>query len=157
MLLRAALVRPAVPNAQGSRRLRRKDGGFTLLELLAVLVILAVIIAIAVPLIGNILERSREDATISTAGQIAEAARLYLTTENNGQIAGQTVTVKDLVDNGYLAQPYDGWGQPIDQGDSSVTFKQDGDLDSVTLKSNSTKLANGKTFSADQIREKKWQ
>jgi len=151
MLLRATLVRPEVPNAQGIRRLRRKDGGFTLLELLAVLVILAVIIAIAVPLIGNILERARQDATINTAGQIAEAARLYVTTEKNGQFT-DPVTVDELVKSNYISQPYDGWGNQITEG--TVVFNADGSLKEVTL--TSTKIGT-KTFSADQIRNKQWQ
>lgn len=152
MLLRATLVRPATPNAQGSRRLRRKDGGFTLLELLAVLVILAVIIAIAVPLIGNILERSKEDATISTAGQIAEAARLYVTTEANGDFTTKnSVDVNDLVTNNYITKPYDGWGNEITAG--TVTFNSDGSLKEVTLTSD--KIGT-KTFTAADIRDKKW-
>ncbi|RKQ84720.1 type II secretion system protein [Brockia lithotrophica] len=156
MLLRAACVRPAVPNAQENRRLRRKDGGFTLLELLAVLVILAVIIAIAVPLIGNIIERSKQEATINTAGQIAEAARLYIISEENGQLANKTVDVATLVNSGYLTQPYDGWGAKI-EGTSSVEFGANGDLKQVTLISD--KLGNnpGKVLTADQIRQKKWE
>jgi len=153
MFLRAARVRPVASNAQGIRQ-RRKDGGFTLLELLAVLVILAVIIAIAVPLIGNVIERARQDATIGTAGQIAEAARLYLTTERNGQFAGQTVRVKELVDTKYLNQPYDGWGNAIDQENSNVKFGEDGDLESVTLVSEKLQT---KTFTAEMIRNKQWE
>ena len=39
-----------------------KTKGFTLVELLAVIVILAIIAIIAVPIIGNVIENSRKQA-----------------------------------------------------------------------------------------------
>ena len=45
--------------------------GFTLVELLAVIVILAVILAVAVPVVLGVINKSREDALNSTAGMIA--------------------------------------------------------------------------------------
>ncbi|MBT9253636.1 MAG: hypothetical protein KM296_08150, partial [Brockia lithotrophica] len=111
-----------------------------------------VIIAIAVPLIGNILERSRQDATINTAGQIAEAARLYVTTEKNGQFANAKVDViTELRDKNYITKPYDGWGEEITAG--TVEFDDQGNLSKVTL--TSTKLGT-KEFTADNIRKKEW-
>ncbi|PLR93711.1 type IV pilin protein [Bacillus sp. T33-2] len=65
--------------------------GLTLVELLAVIVILGIIAAIAVPSIGNVIAKSREDAIKADALQILDAARLYLI-ENEMPTGGITDT-----------------------------------------------------------------
>ena len=53
---------------------KNKRNGFTLVELLAVIVILAVILVIAVPQIMNVITESRKGALISSAKLIAGTA-----------------------------------------------------------------------------------
>ncbi|MDI4644320.1 type II secretion system protein [Cohnella hashimotonis] len=104
-------MRTAVMKRLGKAKEDQK--GFTLIELLAVIVILAVIAAIAVPLIGNIINKSKKDSDIATARQIYDAARLYVTSEEAGvfpdtiKIVGTknssgVITEKGLIVNGYL-------------------------------------------------------
>jgi type IV pilus assembly protein PilA len=57
--------------------------GLTLIELLAVVVILGIIAAIAVPSIGKIIENTEKKATASEAIQIINAAKLSHATNPN--------------------------------------------------------------------------
>lgn len=52
--------------------------GFTLVELLAVIVILAIILAIAIPGISNVINSSKEQAYESQKELIVNAAKKYL-------------------------------------------------------------------------------
>ncbi|MCB5933483.1 prepilin-type N-terminal cleavage/methylation domain-containing protein [Caldibacillus thermoamylovorans] len=61
---------------QKRMKLLKNQKGMTLVELLAVLVILGIIAAIAVPLIGNMIENSRDKAAINDAISIIAAAKL---------------------------------------------------------------------------------
>jgi type IV pilus assembly protein PilA len=60
----------------------KEEKGFTLIELLAVIVILGIIAAIAIPSIGKVIENSKNDAVVAEALSIIDAARLAHT-ENN--------------------------------------------------------------------------
>ncbi len=60
-----------------------KNKGFTLVELLAVIVVLAVILAIAIPSVLNIIEQSRKDVFTKSEDMLANAAKTYLTSNNS--------------------------------------------------------------------------
>lgn len=83
--------------------------GVTLVELLAVIVILGIIAAIAVPTIGNLIERQRENAANATYDAVLEAGRLYILQED--LVATDTFTAADLVTGGFLeVNPFDTTG-----------------------------------------------
>lgn len=61
----------------------KNEKGLTLIELLAVIVILGIIAAIAIPSIANIIEKSRFDAIKADGIQVLNSAKLYIS--GNGE------------------------------------------------------------------------
>jgi type IV pilus assembly protein PilA len=61
------------------KRFLKNERGLTLIELLAVIVILGIIAAIAIPSIGGLINKSKDDAKIAEGIQIINAAKLYMT------------------------------------------------------------------------------
>ena len=59
------------------KQLMKKEEGFTLVELLAVIVILGIIVAIAIPAIGNLISGATTDAQAADEALVLDAARLY--------------------------------------------------------------------------------
>ncbi|MBY0123963.1 type IV pilin protein [Bacillus sp. S/N-304-OC-R1] len=92
---------------------RLKDQrGLTLVELLAVVVILGIIAAIAVPSIGNIIDKSRFDAAKADALQIISAASIA---KANGENVDKTstkkyldITTKNIADDWTITEDTDG-------------------------------------------------
>src|SRR5690606_35773290 len=56
----------------------KNEKGLTLVELLAVIVILGIIAAIAVPAIGNIIQNTKDKAILADASNILSAAKLAI-------------------------------------------------------------------------------
>ena len=80
--------------------------GFTLVELLAVIVILAIILLVAVPNVLNVIERSKEDSYLSSTLMIENAAELYLIS-NNSELPSDIgtevrITLNELLEEDYL-------------------------------------------------------
>lgn len=83
----------------------KNEKGLTLVELLAVVVILGIIAAIAVPSIGGIIDNSKKDAHVANAQQMVNSARLAVTGETDlRNMANGTLYIPlgYLIDQGYL-------------------------------------------------------
>ena len=80
--------------------------GFTLVELLAVMILLGVVSLIAVPSIGKILTRSREKALESTKEELIKAAQKYYA-DNIRELpedgSHKCLSVSEIEANGYIS------------------------------------------------------
>ena len=87
--------------------MRINKNGFTMIELLAVLVVLAVITAITVPVINNALKSSRESSYDRQLNTIIDGAKSYVA-KNIGNLPSsgesKTITLRDLKDEGFVAE-----------------------------------------------------
>ncbi|WEG16110.1 type II secretion system protein [Alkalihalophilus pseudofirmus] len=95
----------------------KNEKGLTLVELLAVVVILGIIAAIAVPSIGNIIENSKKDSAISNAQQVLNAARLY--SAGGGNI-DSSITYNSTT-NGAIAEYHEELVNPWGEGEVTYT------------------------------------
>ena len=136
-------------------KLGKEEKGFTLIELLAVIVILGIIAVIAIPMIGNVIDKSRQNADLATARQIYDAARLYTVTENLGKsTSGQTsVTLATLQSNNYLENNLvlPSTKSPLNTTSTFVTFNSSGELVNVTVAPASTKWKTDGVYTPAEI------
>lgn len=109
----------------------KNQKGMTLIELLAVIVILGIIAAIAIPSIGNIIQNSREDAVKADAISILNAAKLYVAS-NGEEEDGTTTMTKAAKGDGPLDEFIDS-GTSLDEVGYTVEY----DGTTYTISSNS--------------------
>ncbi|WP_249316858.1 type II secretion system protein [Bacillus sp. FJAT-50079] len=107
--------------------LKKDERGLTLVELLAVVVILAIVGGIAFVSIGKVIENSKADAHVANAQQLISAAKLY--EANAGNLS--SVTSETLKTEGFIGELMDPWTKKPE--DYSGTVTKSGDVYSVTM------------------------
>jgi len=95
------------------RRLNQEEQGFTLVELVVVIVILGVLAGLGIQQFGNIQETARQNANKANVRMLLNAARMYLMIESPTSTSEEEVFTpgdpKDLVR--YIDEwPEDPWG-----------------------------------------------
>jgi len=82
-------------------KMLRNQKGFTLIELMTVLIILGVILGIGVPKYLQVQAKAEWEADASTIRNFAKAAETYVSSTNE---FNQPVTIQDLIDAGLVAE-----------------------------------------------------
>ncbi len=112
----------------------KNERGLTLVELLAVIVILGIISTIAFVMIGNVMDNAKKDAQLANAQQLIASAKLY---EASGNDITGNVSAADLHSADFIDDLVDPWNKESQLEGSSVTKTDSGFT--VTIKSASDK------------------
>lgn len=149
----------------------KNEKGMTLVELLAVVVILGIVAAIAVPSIGKVIDNSKKDAHVSNALLIIDAAKLGIISGeltdtdqkagSDGEFLVSTIVGKDLLDTnpkdpdnntttaGYGATSY----VKYDEGANEYSIYLDGTKRDVGKSDNPASEVSLNTNGRNQIHE----
>ena len=84
------------------------NDGYTLIELLAIIVILSTVAVISFIAFSGVLTRAREDSLVFTDARITDAGQMYVLDNPDIQFP-VTYTVADFIRKGYLRRDFEYW------------------------------------------------
>ncbi|WP_050181220.1 type II secretion system protein [Domibacillus robiginosus] len=104
--------------------MKKNEKGYTLIELLAVVLILGIISAVAVVGIGRLIEQSKERAFVAQALHLKEAAVLFVTNERveRPDTLPGSVTYKELYEKGFVEKMRDPFTDSVLDPDKNGTY-----------------------------------
>ncbi len=91
--------------AQALRRMRQEEKGFTLVELMVVVVIIGVLAAVAIPQFSGIITNSKVKADVATGKTIKDALDRYYTDHGSYPTGAANVIVGTLVNDTSTTPP----------------------------------------------------
>jgi type IV pilus assembly protein PilA len=127
------------------KQMMKDERGLSLVELLAVVVIMAIIAGIGAVTITNVIQNNKEDAGIAAVQSLMSAAVLYQTSnEGSDQAIGvknPAVTAADIKSAGFISQlsSFD------DSKIGNITFTLKNGAVAMTMPDGALKKAGGKT------------
>lgn len=101
-----------------------KNFGFTLLELVIVLILLVILSTILIALFPSLTDGGRQSTTVTNLRSISSAMSLYRADHNAYPVATDIIGLAAILEPNYINSlvKYDGWGQPFYVNSSASTY-----------------------------------